>query len=354
MLNHLRWFLLLLISIFVIPTVQSEELNLKVGVISGLTGMASKWNYYQNKGVELAVEDLAKQGVRINLVFEDSKSIGSQAVLAFNKLTNLDKVDAVVIDDFGFVAEPLLPMAGQQKKLLLLTSLPSKSSWPSAKGYAYSVATQTKYAADAYEEYFKAHPEIKKAAMFVFDDTQWGFVYKTIWQSLAAKYNVEIVSVFESNEGTPDFRSAIAKAMGKKVDLMLLAHEPITFSKMVAAAGYKGPILAANNFLEVFAAKEDLGSLFDGVYIADPEISAEFSQKYRDRFKEPPILEAYVGYEAIRVLSEAFKNNRTNPELGMKSVHYKGLAGEIDFTSGGTFGNQTRFGLFKLKDRGGH
>ncbi len=85
---------------------QADEIKLKVGVISGLTGAAAKWSAFQNKGMKLAVEDLKREGVDIDLIFEDSQTQATKVISAYNKLRQLDRVDALIANDFNL--EPIL------------------------------------------------------------------------------------------------------------------------------------------------------------------------------------------------------------------------------------------------------
>lgn len=324
---------------------------LKIGVLSGLTGMASKWNHYQNNGARLAQEEFAAAGVSVELVFEDSQTIGSKALSGFNKLVDVDKVDAVFGTDFGFALAPVIPVAQRKRKLFVANSLPLDTYCKQSTGFFFSVCSQFVYLPQTFERFFVKHPEIKRAAMFVFDDPEWGHSYQTIWTALAQKYGVEITDTFVLSEPTPEFRTLLAKALTHKPDLLLLAHEPLTFSKAVAGSGFKGPILSANNYLEVLDKNEDVGDIINRVVIADPIISAEFAKAYEARFHEPPILEAYSGYEGVRLIVKALQVNRDHPERAVPQIKYKGVGGEIDFTTPSCAGNMTEWGLFKIQNR---
>jgi ABC-type branched-subunit amino acid transport system substrate-binding protein len=187
--------------------------------------------------------------------------------------------------------------------------------------------------------------------MFVFDDPEWGHSYQKMWSELASKYGIEITDTFVTSEPTPDFRSMVTRALAKKPDLLMLAHEPITFSKAVAATRFSGPILSANNYLEVLHQQEDVGRIAQQVIIADPVISQEFRRSYEERFREPPILEAYSGYEAIRATVKALQGNREHPERVVKGLKYQGAGGEVDFTGASCAGNKTGWGLFRIEGR---
>jgi ABC-type branched-subunit amino acid transport system substrate-binding protein len=345
LLRILAVFLVLLLAPLTTLAEQPAQ-TLTIGVISGMTGLAAKWDHFQNQGITLAQEELEQSGTKIKLIFEDSQTQGTKAVAAFNKLIDYDHVDAVIADDFGYVIAPLLPLAAQRKKLLLATSLPQKSYCGAAPGYFFSIASQYQYAEPAFERFFQAHSEIKRAALFIFDDPEWGQTYHDLWLRLAARHGVEIVETFETAEPAPNFNSVLARVLLKKPDVLLLAHEPILFSRAVLASSYQGPILSANNFLEVLAAKENLGRVANQVYLADPEIDATFAQRFEARFKESPILEAYSGYEALRTLAKAFAADRAHPEKGMRTIKYAGIAGTIDFSGESCSGNYARWGLF--------
>jgi hypothetical protein len=56
--------------------------------------------------MELAVEDLKREGVDIDLVFEDSQTQATKVISAYNKLRQLDRVDALIANDFNL--EPIL------------------------------------------------------------------------------------------------------------------------------------------------------------------------------------------------------------------------------------------------------
>lgn len=73
-----------LIVILLAPVGIAAEPTMKIGILSGLTGMASKWNHYQNNGARLARDEFAAAGVPVELVFEDSQTLGSKALSGFN------------------------------------------------------------------------------------------------------------------------------------------------------------------------------------------------------------------------------------------------------------------------------
>ena len=155
----------------------AEEIKLRVGVISGLTGAAAPWGAFQNKGMILAQEELKSEGVSIELIFEDSQTSGPKAITAYNKLIQLDKVDAVIADDFGLVVAPLLPLVERRTSPLVATSLPQQRYCDVAPKQFFSMSSQIIYSRAAYDRFFELHPEIKRIGVVAFDDPEWGNAY---------------------------------------------------------------------------------------------------------------------------------------------------------------------------------
>lgn len=340
-----------LLAMAVCPLLGAAEPPLRLGVITSLTGMASSFDHFQNNGMRLAQEELKAQGTEVELIFEDSASLGNKAIAAFNKLITFDKADAIISDDFGFAVAPLIPLADRSKKLLIASSLPQERFCKGSKGYFFSVGTQFSSSAPAFDAFFNAHPEVKRAAAFVYDDPEWGETYMGIWRELAAKHGVQITDEFLNLEATPSFLSMVSRALAKKPELILLAHEPITFSKAVSQLGYKGPILAANNFLEALYAGQSADEILKQVFVVEAVVNDSFRKSYEARFNEPPILEAYTGYELVRVAVKALSISRSDPAAAMPTISYQGVSGPIDFTNGACSGNRAQWGLFRFEGR---
>lgn len=337
-------------SIVYFSSTAAAQANPKVGVISGMSGAAAKWNRFQNMGVELAKEELGAEGYPIDLIYEDSATEAPKAIAAFNKLVQFNKVDAILADDFGFVIAPLLPLLERSKTFLVALSLPHDRYCKQGRGYFYSGTSQFTKTKAAFEKFYELNPSVKKVALVIYDDPEWGNTYRDIWKAIAAERSVEVVDEFLSAEFTPDFKSALTKILAKKPDAVFVAHEPQSFLKALRQLNYQGLVVSANNVFEVLADTETLPALLEGVYVVDPKISSEFRDKFRARFKQYPILEAYAGYEGLRSIAAALKANPEKPQVGMREVTYPGVAGQIDYSVESCAGNHSSWALYRFRD----
>lgn len=85
--------ILILANIFFFSNKSGE--NVKIGVITDLTGPASYWGESSRVGAELAKEDLKKEGYNVDLIFEDYQLDASKALNAAQKVVNVDGVDGI-------------------------------------------------------------------------------------------------------------------------------------------------------------------------------------------------------------------------------------------------------------------
>jgi ABC-type branched-subunit amino acid transport system substrate-binding protein len=331
-----------------LPSARGEE-RLRIGVISGLTGAAAKWSALQNMGIELAAEEARSSGVAVDLIFEDSQTQGARAVAAYNKLVNLSKVDALISDDFGVATAPLLPLAKKQKKMIVSTGLSHQQYCESGGDFFVSVGSQIERTKPAFENFFRIHPEIKRIGLIIFDDPEWGHVYRGVWEDIAKSQGITVVDTVLNNQWTPDFKSMMVKMAAKKPDALLVAHEPEGFIKAARQLHFEGQIVIANCVLEMLTGSETPRVELDGVYTVDPIVSPEFRAAFQKRFNREPILEAYAGYEAVRTLVRAAAANKRELQRGIRAVSYAGVAGRVDFSGQTCLGNLASWGLYRFE-----
>jgi ABC-type branched-subunit amino acid transport system substrate-binding protein len=325
--------------------------TLKVGILSGLSGAAAKWNRFQNMGIELAKEEINSTGeVKIEIVYQDSQTNATRAITAFDKLVELDKVSLVIANDFGFVVAPLIAKSDNKKLPLIAISLPHSRYCDQSSGYLFSISSQFSRTRESFDHFFDLNPTAKSLALVAFDDPEWGHTYLKVWREIAERIGLQIVDTFLSAELVPDFRSALTKMFAKKPDVLFVAHEPESFTKTAIQLGYKGKIVFANNVLEMLADAPSGRGELDGIYTVDPKISPEFREKFRARFHVEPILEAYAGYEAMQTAYKGWQSNRSDIARGIRTVKYQGVAGQIDFTGTSCVGNFAQWGLYRFEN----
>ena len=326
---------------------QLQGKQARIGLISGLSGIGAKWASFQNKGITLAQEEYNYQGWKIQVLPEDSATNAQKLISAYHKLIDYQHVDAVIIDDFGFVAAPVIPIAKRKKKLTVAISLSQQSYCDQAPGYFFSMSSQIKDSVHAYRSFFDTSTAIKKVALVTFDDPEWGSAYRALWKQVAAEREVEVIEEYTSDDYYPDYKAILAKIISKKPDAIMQAHEPESFFKALRQLRYQGKVILANHVFEMLADRRQREEL-EGAYVVDPIVDRDFRKRFKQRFGLEPILEAYAGYEALRSIIKSIEKNKAEPEKIMATLSYSGIAGNISFKPPNCAGNQANWGLYRF------
>ena len=121
MTQKLRLVLAMIVATLVLAGAAMAE-TVRLGAILPLTGPGAVIGTQQQRGIQLAVEQInAKGGVLgnpIEVIFEDNQAKPDQSVLSFNKLVDLQHVPMI----FSAYSGPTLAMAplATRKKILLV------------------------------------------------------------------------------------------------------------------------------------------------------------------------------------------------------------------------------------------
>lgn len=79
-------------------TKQITGTTIKLGVITDLTGPGSYWGVSTQVGINLAIKELESEQIQVTPIFEDYQLNATKAATAAQKLSTLDKVDAMYVD----------------------------------------------------------------------------------------------------------------------------------------------------------------------------------------------------------------------------------------------------------------
>src|SRR5437773_2227101 len=91
-----RLSILLIAIASLVPAFAQGATKVKVGFINSITGPEAPIGENLSNGVTLALEDLKKQGIDVDLVKEDDTGKPEKAMAAFEKLATRDEVAGIV------------------------------------------------------------------------------------------------------------------------------------------------------------------------------------------------------------------------------------------------------------------
>lgn len=322
---------------------QSQQ-SIRIGALLPLTGEAASYGEDCRRGIELALLD-AKQKYQqpIDIVFEDTKADPKVAISAFNKLANVDRVQAVIGGMFSSTTLAVAPLA-QQAGIILLTPTAADEKIPATGDHIYSI-----YPSASSEGRFMANSLEPQATERVAVLYQNQTATKAIANAFAAAIQHRGGSVV-LNESIPDekstYRSIMEKvAATKPTSIYLSAYrDPVALLIVIGKEMGLDVVYATQSTLYDEKALSDYPNKLDGVLISGPyfggennsEAIARFSDDYMQRFSRPPSVWSAYGYDAADILISALvksSKDASKPQDYLAGQVFNGLTGRTEIKS---------------------
>src|SRR5512138_757077 len=98
----------------------SQAAKVKIGFVNSITGPEAPIGENLTNGVTLALEDLKKKGIDVDLVKEDDTGKPEKSMAAFEKMATRDKVSGVVGPYTSATANAVAKLAEKYKTPLLI------------------------------------------------------------------------------------------------------------------------------------------------------------------------------------------------------------------------------------------
>ena len=325
----------------------------RVGAVFGFTGFANVWSAQARRGIEMARDEINEgggiNGRPLEVIFEDSGTTAKGGVAAFNKLVRVDKVDAVVGDIISFVTLPLVPLA-QANKLVLVTPSIFDSDMPGNSAYFFTTCPEKQSIAAPVDRFFTLNPDIKTVAIICADNT-WGRTYLDNWRWAAGIHGVRIVDENCSNDYASDMRAEILRAKSKNPDALIVPFNTDRALRRMKEAGFAPKVLMTSDIDEAINRRGFPLGEAQGVYFVDWLPTPEFSRSFEARYHDRPIMSPQNSYESLRALAEAMRQGGNDLESAVRSLHYQGGVGPVDF-NGGHSGNKAAATLMVVTEKG--
>jgi len=339
--NKLKIVLGVLIILIVafIALVSKEDKNtdtIKIGMVYSLTGSAAAWTEFGKKAADMAVEEINADGGingrKIELIYEDGQTNPTKTVSAFTKLVDVDGVDVVVGDVWSFITNPMIPLAGS-KKVVLISPTVMDASVENQNEYFFTTSHTVESQRSAIEAFFEKNPEIKSVYSLCWNDA-WGNANSGLMKKIAQEKGVNVLGEDCTADFSATYLNEATKVKAANPDAVLLttAFAEIPVKKM-RDLGITVPILTTPAVIDAVESRKVDKTLFENTYFTNWLPDQEFSDKFYKKYGQYPWVEAQNSYEAIRSIAKALEKDDIIVE-GLRKVKYEGVDGKIDFTSG--------------------
>lgn len=339
--------LLLAFAILVAGCVQQQE-TIKIGADYALSGNLARYGDWATKGINLAVEEVNAQGGinerKIQVIFEDSKGVPSEAVIAYNKLKNVDNVNYVITFQSS-VALAVAKLANEDKTVQMDVSA-TTPAYSTPNDYTFrSGVVATQLAKESADILFNNLSVKKIGILFINNDFGRGMV-----NVFKDSYKGEISVEENFEQDASDFRTQLIKLKNSNANTIVLVSHIKEGGILVKQAEELG--LSFSFFSDVYSVEgpefiNTAKNTADGLIYVAPKFDitdtnppvASFTARYRERYGEEPIVFAAQSYDGLIALTKAMKNctyeDTDCVKLELMKLDFEGASGRIKFDVNG-------------------
>ena len=321
--------------------------TIKIGGLAPLTGNLSIYGISTNNGVKLAIDEInASGGVlgkKLEYIVYDEKGDATEAVNAYNKLVQNDKIVALIGD---VTSTPSIAVAQIAAKdgIPMITATGTAADITKAGKNIFRVCFIDPYQGQVMASYAYKKLNAKKAAILYNTSDDYSIGLTTSFESTAKELGLTIVSKEGYTKGDVDFNSQLTKIASSGADVLFIPvyyEDAALIAVQAKAAGIKAVMLGADGWDgivdKISDAKAIEGAYFCCGYSAESTDTAlqAFITKYTNTYKEAPKGFAAQGYDAVYLLAQAIKEAGTTEKTAvvaaLTKINFKGITGSIVF-----------------------
>lgn len=330
----------------------SQAAKVKIGFINTITGAEAPIGENLTNGVTMAIEDLRKKGIEVDLTKEDDTGKPEKSLAAFEKLATRDNVAGVVGPYTSACSSAVASQADKYKVPILIPAAAKEEI--TRKGYKYVFRLNAP--ADVYSSVLMDAVQTidrPKTIAYIYESTDFGTSTVKTAKEYAKKLGIQEVADEKYQKGAPDFRSTLFKIKSKNPDLVFMVSyvvDAITLMRQSKEIG-----LAPKAFLgggagfttAQFLAQKEISNLVMSSTQWTDDVNwpgaADFAKRYAAKFKKEPSYHAACAYEAMMIMAETTSKNagdRDKTRNALKSGQWNGIMGEVKFADYAGFTNQ--------------
>ena len=315
---------LILVTVIVCSGLGAQTTGtIKIGVIQDLSGPGSVLGTAGLYGAELAVADInAKGGIngrKLQIVAFDCKSDPNEAINAFKRLSDVEKVVAVLGPPLSNVGLAVAPVS-TEKKLVFLGMFGDPRCMLGEKmdtlnRYMFLMQPSTEQTAITTGAYLVERLGLKKIAMLVAQDHAYVLSMANFFKTWAKANGVEIVADEVNKQADIDMKAQLAKIKQSGAQALFNSNptQPLVASTSQAyQLGLNIPMTGSLDFAAPFAKLVSDPRMANDIYFVnnvdedDPKLQG-IRAAYKAKYKAEPTNKSYLGYDEVLILAEAIK-----------------------------------------------
>lgn len=311
----------------------------KIGAVLPVTGDFAFFGGEILRGADIAIEEAQKSNPDIQFITEDDHSDAKGSVNAANKLTSIDKVDAVITATL----QEVKPMTSTFSKgsIPLLATWDSNDYIKSAGKNIFTIGFSTEYAGQIMADYAYNTLNLRNVATMSALD-EWSTIIADAFVKRFTSLGGKVVFNEQVQPSQKEFRTQIAKIKTLSVDGLYAPLLPTTIGpllKEMKQLGLKTVFMTGDSFSADEIATANGGA--EGIYFSNLYVdnTKSLDAKYQAKYGEAPGASVFVsfGYDGVKTVLAAIKiakDKNISVSDAMRQVNIAGTDSQINMKGG--------------------
>lgn len=313
-------FLVLVMVLASIPACADDSNTIKVGLIAPLTGEVAVYGNAVKEAVELYTKEFndagGVNGKKIKLIVYDDKGDATEAMNAYNKLVNSDKVVAFV----GPVTSGPTFGVAQESAKINIPGITGTATHPDVTTYGnnyFRACFEDPFQGGAIATFASDYLKAKTGAIIYNTADSYSTGLKDSITAKAQELGLTIAATEGYGADDVDFNAQLTNILAKNPEVLFIPdyyNNAYLICSQARALGFNGTFLGVDGtdgILEIEGA--DI-SVFENMYFANhyaaddtSEIVQNFISAYKKMHNSTPNALAALGYDAAVILYNAIK-----------------------------------------------
>lgn len=301
--------------------VTTYKLGAAMALSGGQGALGNDFVQYMQYGVEAANQQYAADGIRIELVAEDTQATAEIGVAALNKLASVENAP-MVVTAWSAVVKAMAPMAEDLGVAVVNTGAnsPELEAASDALANFFPLASLDVEALGTY----MAEKEGKRRAAIIYIDNATGQGAKDIYREAFEAGGGQVVAVESIAPDAVDASSQVAKIAAANPDTVhvhTLSNEGPVVLRALRDQGITAQVTTYAGVAEDAAARQASGQAANGLIYtsvasvgsSDPNVAAIVERFKQDKGREAPGLSYGIYmYDSVFLYAEAIKRLRAS------------------------------------------
>src|ERR1700682_680857 len=198
--------------------------KVRLGFVNSITGPEAPIGENLSNGVTLAIEDLKKEGIDVDLIKEDDTGKPEKSMAAFEKLGTRDNVVGIVGPYSSKCANAIAKLAEKYKVPLLIPVASKDDITRQGLQWIFRLSATTKDYATVLLDMATKLGKPKTMAI-INENTDFGTSGAKSAKEYADKKHITVIAEESYSPGSPDYRSTLASIKAKNPDLVFMGSE---------------------------------------------------------------------------------------------------------------------------------